>query len=489
MNSLDALAKLDRLSSLDAGFLSLESPTTPMHIGSITYLDPAALRDENGRIRLDEIRALVNERLTLMPRFRQRPIVAAFNLGRPVWVDDIDFDVANHVNEMVLPAPGTELQLRELCSHLMMRTLERSRPLWELWFIDGYEDGDVVLIEKVHHVMMDGVSGVDVAILLTDPSPEVRRLPEPVGSPARHPGAGALLVGGMVDELGHPLSTIGMPLRHLARSIGEDGLLSLPASVAKEVSHLGRAVLSLLNTGTVAPRTSLNQPVGRQRLYDHAELPLATLRHIAEAFDCTLNDVALAAVTGGVRQLLLERGEEPGNKFQVAVPVSTRAAVEHATLGNRLALLLVPLPVDCPDELEQLRIVRRTTRERKSVGQATVTAGLLNGADRLPRPLVDLVAHLTHRQPFANAVVTNVPGPRHPRYLLGARIRRIAPLVPLAGNLDISIGIFSYDTEISFGCFADAERCPDLHTLVAGMRGSIEVLADRSSACPGGTTS
>jgi len=484
MNPIDSLARVDRLSSLDSGFLSLESPTTPMHIGSITWLDSECLRDGHGRIRLDDLRELVEERLALIPRFRQRPIDGPFSLGRPVWADDPDFDVANHVNEIVLPVPGSEAQLRELCAHLMVRTLDRSRPLWELWVVDGYEDGDVVLIEKIHHVMMDGVSGVDVAMLLTDPSAEIGRLPAEHSTPTGHPAAGALLAGGILDEFGIPLSLLTFPLL-VAKRLGGAALhRSDRVTLTKEISQLGRGALSLLNPATVTPRSSLNEPIGRRRSYDHAELSLSAMRRIAKAFDCTLNDVALAAVTGGVRRLLLKRGEDTAKRFQVAVPVSTRQAAEHAMLGNRVAVFLVPLPVDCSDELGQLTAIRQTTRERKDAGQAVAVAGLVHAADRLPAPVIDLLAHLTHRQPFANAVVTNVPGPSNPRYLLGSRIRRIAPIVPLAGNLDFSIGIFSYDEEISFGCFADSDRCPDLHLLIEGIRASVEVLGDLAN---GGT--
>jgi len=484
MNPVDSLASIDRLSSLDMGFLSLESATTPMHIGSITWLEPNRLRDEHGHIRLDDLRELVDERLALVPRFRQRPIDGPFSLGRPVWADDPNFEVANHVNEVVLPAPGSEAQLRELCAHLMVRTLDRFRPLWELWIVDGYENGDVVLIEKIHHVMMDGVSGVDVAMLLTDPSPEIDRLPAKRWTPARPPTASTLLAGGILDELGIPLSMLSFPLT-VARRLGRAAWRrSDCVTLTKEIVQMGRGTLSLLDPTTVTPRSSLNEPIGLGRSYDHTEFSLAPMRRIAKTFDCTLNDVALTAVTGGVRHLLLERGEDTRKRFQVAVPVSTRQAAEHATLGNRLAVLLVPLPIDCPDELGQLTAIHHTTHERKNVGQAVAVASMMRAADRLPAPVIALMAHLTHRQPFANAVVTNVPGPSEPRYLLGSRIRRIAPIVPLAGNLDISIGILSYNNEISFGCFADSERCPDLHSLIEGIRVAIVVLGDLANGGP-----
>ncbi|MGO8877062.1 MAG: wax ester/triacylglycerol synthase family O-acyltransferase [Acidimicrobiales bacterium] len=488
MNAVDRFAHLQRMTSLDAAFLDLETPTTPMHIGSVAYLDPGPLRDRSGRVRLNELRRLVNDRLSLAPRFRQRPVSAPFGLGRPVWVDDPEFDVANHVFETVLPAPGSEQQLADLCTHLMMRTLDRSRPLWELWVVDGYADGSIVLIEKVHHVMMDGVSGVDVALLVTDPTPRVQSLASAAAtgaaagavggaSAASAPDRSLLLAGGALDELGLPLAMVGAPLRMaglLGRALRHP---EVAADLAQEVGALGRGVLSLLQRTTVAPHTPLNEPVGSHRVLSHVEWPLEEMRAVAKTAGCTVNDVALAAVTSGVRSLLLSRGEDPGWRFQVAVPVSTRGATGHLTLGNQVAAFLVSLPTGLPEVSDQLEEVHRITKARKRQGQAGVVAAVLGSSNRWPTALVGLVAHLTHHQRFANAVVTNIPGPPAGRYVLGARMRRIVPLVPLAGNLDVSIGILSYDGEVSFGCLADAERCPDLEVFTDGILQALKTLA------------
>lgn len=506
MRALDRLVGIERLHSLDAGFLLLESPTTPMHIGSLAYLEGAPLRDHHGRIRLDELRRLVDQRLALAPRFRQRPQSAPGGLGRPVWVDDPDFDVANHVNEVVLAPPGGEAELGELFAHLMMRVLERSRPLWELWVVDGCADGSVVLIEKIHHVMMDGISGIDVAMLLTDPEPDPgsdtagrEGPPGPTrggSSPSevaerRPPGRASLLVTGLVDELGLPLWLAAEPVR-LLEGLGVLARGGSPrrfvGQVADEVEHLAtlaRGTRSILARSTVAPRSTLNQPVGRHRRYEHVEVDFAVVRSIAERFDCTVNDVALAAVAGGIRSMRLAGGEPVADVFQVAVPVSTRRAAEHLLLGNRVAAFLVPLPVGEADPARRLATVRDLTRRRKAEGQADLVAAIVAAADRWPMPLVALAAGLAHHQPFANAVVTNVPGPPAARYVLGARLRRLTPLVPLAGNLDLSVGIVSYDGELSFGCFADAERCPKLAALTAGITETTESLAVRARRGPG----
>jgi len=488
VRTLDRLAGLERLGSLDAGFLLLESPTTPMHIGSIATFDGAPLRDGHGRIRLAEIRELVHRRLALAPRFRQRPLGAPGGLGRPVWVDDPSFDVADHVNEVVVAPPGGEAEVLDLFDHLMMRLLDRSRPLWELWVVDGCADRSVVLIEKVHHVMMDGVSGIDVAMLLTDAEPD----PGPDGSaggarpdapaPQRPPPWPLLLVAGVADELGLPLWLAEEPIQ-VARGLGAAvrgpapgrRLVEQAAGTLGHLAAVARGSASLLARQTVAPRTTLNRPVGRHRRYDHVEVDLGDVRSVAAGFDCTVNDVVLAAVAGGIRQLRTDR-HEPAGRFQVAVPVSTRGVAEHLLLGNRVAMFLLPLPVEEADPLARLAAVRVASRRAKGNGQAELVAAVLAAADRWPMPVVASAAALVHHQPFANAVVTNVPGPPTTRYVLGARLRRLAPLVPLARNLDLSVAVVSYDGELSFGCLADAERCPDVAAVTAGIVETIRSL-------------
>jgi WS/DGAT/MGAT family acyltransferase len=492
VKALDRLAGVERLRSLDAGFLAVERPTTPMHFGSLTYLDSAPLRDEDGRIRLDELRRLVDERLALAARFRQRPVPGPLGLGRPIWVEDPHFDVADHVLEVVLPAPGSREQLRELCAGLLMRPLDRSRSPWELWVIDGAEGGGVILLEKIHHAMMDGLSGVDVAMLLTDPTEHVEHVapvehvgptrPGMPGRPARQPGTATRLVTGLVDDLGVPVRALASPLR-----LGAGLLASLrepqrAAEAAREIGRLATGTRSLLRRSTIAPRTPLNEKVGDRRTYDHVEVPLDAVRTIAAAHGCTVNDVALAAVTGGIRRLLLDRGEEPGTRFQVAVPVSTRSAGEHLGFGNRLALFLVPLPVGIDDGLARLEAIRDATRSSKEAGQADAVAALVAAADDWPMLVVDTIAHLVHYQPFANAMVTNVPGPPAPRYLLGSRVRVVAPILPLAGNLDLSVAVFSYDGSLSFGCLADADRCPDVSHVTEGIRDTVGELQQLPSS-------
>lgn len=485
MKALDRLAGLDRLGSLDTGFLVLESPTTPMHIGSLTYLEGGPLRDQDGHIRLSELRRLVDERLALAPRFRQRPVWAPGSVGRPVWADDPDFDVADHVSEVVVAPPGGEAELRDLFVHLMMRVLDRSRPLWELWVVDGCADGSVVLIEKIHHVMMDGVSGIDVAMLLTDAGPEPRPTAPPSTAivPKRSPGWPVLLATGLADELSLPLRLATGPAR-LLQGLGSVIRDGIPAHrLAGRLGYmatLARGGRSLLARETVAPRTELNRPVGAHRIYDHMEVDLTEVRSIADRYGCTVNDVALTAVAGGIRALRLDRGEPAEGAFQVAVPVSTRRSAEHLMLGNRVAAFLLRLPVGEADPARRLEAVHALTRRRKAEGQADLVAAVVAAADRWPTPVVGTVAGFLHHQPFANAVVTNVPGPPGPRFVLGARLRRLAPLVPLARNLDLSVGVVSYDGELSFGCFADADRCPDLAAITAGITATIGSLAGRS---------
>ena len=491
--TLPATTRPTRLHALDAGFLALESPSTPMHFASVAYLDGEPLRDPTGRVRLEDLRRLVEDRLALAPRFRQQPRSAPLGIGRPVWVDDPDFDVADHVNEVVLPAPGTEEQLRDLCAHLMMRALPRSRPLWELWVVDGSADRSVVLLEKVHHVMMDGISGIDVAMLLTDATPEPtapaaaapasdgkHRSPVTAVEPA--PSDIRLLAAGLMGDLGLERWLFEAPARAAGALAGAvrhpAGAARAATATVRRAGTLARGVGSLFTPGTVTPRTPLNRPVGRHRRYAHVEAPLGPLHKVAKAHGCTINDVVLAAVAGGVRRLRLERGEDPATPFQVAVPVSTRHPDEHLVLENRVAVYLVPLPVDLEDPVSRLEEVGAVSRRHKRQGQAELVSAVLATADRWPMAAVGRAARLLHRQPFANAVVTNVPGPSSTRYVLGARLRHFVPLVPLAANLDVSVGVLSYADELSFGCLADAEHCPDVATLAAGIGDTLAALVE-----------
>ena len=461
------MTPVTRLSALDAAFLAAESPVTPMHVGSLSIFEGDPMRDEEGRFRLDDTRTIVEERLQLIPRFRQRVIDVPFGLGRPVWADDPDFDVSHHVRLTTLPSPGSERQLRELCESLHMELLDRSRPLWELWFVDGLAQRRIALIEKVHHAMIDGVSGVDVATALMDLEPEPRRYETEPWTPGPLPNRTGLFASALVDLGAEPFrfaGAVGRAIRH-------------PSGAAAGWAAFGRAASTLASRRTVAPHSSINKPVGRHRRYEVVRQSLAAIQEIREESGGTVNDVVLAAVTGGLRYLLEGRGENvDGRSLEALVPVSLRAQGDHLTLGNRVAAMLVPLPIGEPDARIRLDEVRAAVGIRKEQQQAAATAALMDTTDHWPAVLSARTAGLIHRQPFVNVVVTNVPGPQFPLYAGGARMLETFPIVPLGGNLDVSVGILSYDGQLTIGLFADAATCPDVALLAEGIeKGFLEL--------------
>jgi WS/DGAT/MGAT family acyltransferase len=454
------LSDVTRLSALDAAFLAAESPTTPMHVGSLAIFEGAPFHDESGRFRLADVRTLIDERLHLVPRFRQRAVAVPHGLGRPVWADDPAFDVKHHVRLVTLASPGTDRQLRALCESQHMVLLDRTRPLWELCFVDGVSGGRVALIEKVHHAMVDGVSGVDVATALLDLTPEVRRFDQPPWAPDPLPTSAALQAGAIADLLEEPwrfAQAVGRSVRH-------------PVETMAGFAKVGWAATTLVSRQTIAPHSSINRPVGRERKYEVVRHTMAGIDEIRSELGGTVNDVVLAAVAGGIRELLLKRGESlDGRPLEALVPVSLRPDDEHMMLGNRVAAMLVPLQVDEPDARRRLAAVRAAVEFRKSRQQASVSNALLDTTDHWPAFLAAITAGLIHRQPLVNVVITNVPGPPIPLYAAGARMLEVFPIVPLGGNLDVSVGILSYNGQLTIGLFADATSCPDVAVLAEGI--------------------
>jgi len=474
-----------RLSALDAGFLAMESPITPMHIGSVAVFEGQPLRDEGGRIRMAELRALVEERLDRAPRFRQVARSTWPGLGRPVWVDDPNFDVAHHVKTTTVRAPGQLAQLLELGSELHAELLDRSRPLWEMWVVDGLADGRVGWIEKVHHSMVDGVAGVDFAAALMDLAP--------TAGPSPGPGRTG---GGQTDSSAHPAAGQRKWTAQAAPGLPELAVASLRQAVEAQANVLGqirriatqprqsfqraaaliKGTRSLVQGGLVAPRLSVNcRLTGSRRSMDSVTVSLADIKAVGKAFGVTVNDVVLAATASGLGNLLRQRDEAVVHA-RALVPVSTRAADAHGEMGNSVAAMLIPLPVGETDPLRCLEAVSREVRKRKAAGQAGATGRLIEWADRLPAAVSAGLAGTVHHQPFVNLVVTNVPGSPVPLYMLGARLQEAVPVVPLARNLDLSVGILSYAGALCFGFLADAELVPDLHVLAEGVEKSLAEL-------------
>jgi diacylglycerol O-acyltransferase len=454
-------AVYDRLSALDESFLHLERPETPMHVGAVAVLERKPFYDARGRFRLHDVRALVASRLQLIPRFRKRVMPVPLGQGRPVWVDHEGFDIADHVRVTSLPAPGSRRQLRELAERLTVQVLDRRRPLWELWFVEGVDHGEHVgLVHKSHHTLTDGISGVDIATVLLDFNAEPTVLPpdEWVAEPAPDPTR--LMLDSARERLTRPTELFGTA-RQLA-----DG----PRDALARAADLGRSIGSLVDAQVVAPRLSLNAPVGRGRSFETVRVPVDDVKRVRAAFGGTINDVILAGVGTAVARLLDRRGElRPELTLKVFCPVSVRDDDQRMQLGNRISAMLVPLGVGEPDPLVRLAAVRRTTADLKERRQAVGAAALLGLSEYAAPTLLGLAARAAHAQRFANLMITNIPGPQVPLYCLGARMLEVYPVVPLSRNLTLNVAILSYCGQLHFGLIGDGDAGRDLEVVAGGI--------------------
>jgi WS/DGAT/MGAT family acyltransferase len=460
----------DRLSALDETFLHLERPETPMHVGAVAVLERAPFHDHLGRFRLDDVRAIVASRLQLIPRFRKRVMPVPLGRGRPVWIDHDAFDIADHVRLTSLPAPGSRRQLLELAERLMTQVLDRGRPLWELWFVEGVDRGEHVgLIHKSHHTLTDGISGVDIATVLLDFAREPTVL-EPDGwTPAPPPDPTRLVVDTVREQMTRPAE-----MAHTVRRA-----VDAPRDAVDRATGLGRSIGALLDGQLVAPRLSLNAPVGMGRRIETVRVPLETVRTVREAFGCTVNDVVLAVVGSAVARVLDAHGElHPDLVLKAFCPVSVRDDGQRMQLGNRISTMVVPLAVGEADARIRLDAVRTTTADLKERQQAVGAAALLGLSEYAAPTLLGLAARVAHAQRVANLIVTNVPGPQVPLYCLGAQMYEVYPVVPLSRNLTLNVAILSYCGQLHFGLIGDGQSGRDLERLAGGIEDAVAELGE-----------
>ena len=464
--TIGTMTRYDRLAALDASFLHLESIETPMHVGTLAIFEGAPFFDSSGRFRLAAVRSLVASRLHLIPRFRRRLMSVPMDQGRPIWVDDPRFDVGYHVRLTALPGPGTHEQLLALTARIEAQLLDRTRPLWELWFVEGLEQGRVALVQKTHHALVDGVSGVDVATVLLDFDPKAAVVAPPIWIAEPAPSASRLLADTLMER-----STESAEVARTLR-----GLTRTPQRADDRTSQLARALRTLVDRSPLAPRTSLNVSVGRRRAFVGVKVGLDGVKDIRRAVGGTVNDVVLAGVAGALRRRFQAREETVVDHLRVLCPVSVRDDGEHLQLGNRVSAMFVDLPIGEPDPVARLRAISATTCDLKEREQAVGAAFLLDLTQYAAPAMLGLAARLVQRQPFVNLVVTNVPGPQIPLYCMGARMIEAYPIVPLAQNLSLGIAILSYCGVLHFGLYADGDACPDLALLGEDLRASFREL-------------
>lgn len=473
----------DHLSSLDSAFLEMESPTRIMHVGGLFIFDPA----EGGRrMGFPSFLKLVRSRLHLIPRYRQKVVTPPFRLGSPVWVDDPDFDLSYHVRHAALPAPGTTAQLNEYAARIFSRQLDRDRPLWELYVIEGLEHGRVALLGKTHHAMIDGLSGIDIATVMLDVAPDqsdTLPTPEP-WAPRRTPSSTDLAFDAVKQLATSPA--------HLVESVGR--LAKAPQSAAKRSLDIGLGVGRVVraNLAKPAPRSLLNQPPGRSRRFAIQRIALEDVKAVKNVFDTTVNDVILATIADATGRYLRSRGARTdGLWLRAMVPVSTRAASDAHHLGNRVVSVFVDLPMAEMDAVERLRVCHDSMAEVKS-SHAAVGAGWLIGLGEFAPPTLHAMAsRVAVNSRVYNFLVTNVPGPQLPIYCMGARLLGAFPFTPLAANHSYGVGVTSMDGWLNYGFVADYDAIPDLEVVpamvvaaMAELTASAEALVDRGRRGP-----
>jgi diacylglycerol O-acyltransferase / wax synthase len=460
--------RYERLSGQDASFLVFEGPTTPMNVGGIEIFEGHALMTPQGGVDVARVKQYVASRLHLIPRYRQRLAYIPVE-RRPVWIDDDQFDLDYHIRHAALPRPGNERQLQGVCADILSRPLDRQRPLWEFWIVEGLEGDRFATVTKAHHCMVDGVSGVDVATVTLSPTPDTPVEPPSPWRPRRAPTGVALLR----DEI---LRAARLPF--IARPA------AAPADVLRsDFAERLAAVWDTLRSGLRgAANTPLNQPTGAYRRFAWLSLDLAEVKAVKQRLGGTVNDVVLATVAGAVRRFLQRRRFSlKGLDFRIAAPVNIRAP-DDRTPGNRVSVWLTELPLRERDPRRRLTKIRATTSALKQTKQALGAAVLMQVADWTGPAMVGLGVRFATRMSPYNLLVTNVPGPQFPLYLLGAQLLEAYPLVPLFENQGLGIALFSYAGRLCWGFNADWSLLPDVHTFVDDVRASFAEL--RGAAGP-----
>lgn len=454
----------DRLTGLDASFLHLEDASAHMHVASVMVFegDPPPYED---------LLELIEGRLHLVPRYRQRLGFVPLGQGRPRWVDDPHLNLRYHVRATALPAPGGEDQLRALASRVFAQQLDRDKPLWEIYLVEGLDDNRFALLAKTHHALVDGVSGVDIFSVLFDTSADPAAPPDPGRRwlPAPAP-SGAQLLGEALLERATVPSEVARSVKALFR-----GPRQVVESAARAAYGVGAMAWAGINP---APPSLYNRPIGPHRRFTWVRTDLADIKAIKNELGGTVNDVVLTTVAGALGRHLRRRGQRTdGLELKAMVPVSVRADSERGDLGNKVAAMMAPLPVWCQEPEARLEIVRAQMSDLKEGGQALGAQVLTDLTGYAPPTVMAQASRLMGRQRMFNLVVTNVPGPQLPLYLMGRRAVDPFPMVPLAKGQGLGVAIMSYDGRMNFGLVGDYDVMHDLDDLATDLYASLEELA------------
>jgi diacylglycerol O-acyltransferase / wax synthase len=454
---------LDRLTAVDASFLHQEGSSSHMHVGAVLVFEgpPPSYTDL-----LDHLRG----RLHMVPRYRQKLTFPRFELGRPLWVDDPNFNLEYHVRHTALPSPGSEEQLRNLTARIVSQQLDRSKPLWEIWLVQGLEGNRFALISKTHHSLVDGVSGVDLITVLFDLTPVPQQV-EHDGrewAPAPEPSQATLAATGLRGLVRAPFELAGRAansLSHPRTAIG---------NARQAAEGVGEILWAGLNP---APPTPLNVQIGPHRRFSWVRLELSDFKTVKNAFGGTVNDVVLTVVAGALREFLRSRGvRTEGLELRALVPVSIRAQDEHHQLGNRIAVMRGPLPVYIADPIARLRAVKQAMDGLKESKQALGAEVISNVQNLAPPTILAQASRINFSTRLFNLIVTNVPGPQFPLYLLGRELQDLFPVAFLPEEHALAVAIMSYNGNVAFGLLGDYDALSDIEDIADGLDASLEEL-------------
>jgi WS/DGAT/MGAT family acyltransferase len=462
------------MSPLDASFLHMEDDVSHMHIGSVALF-------EGPSPGYDAFVAMVAGKLPLVPRYRQVVRSVPLDLGRPVWVDDPHFNITYHIRHTALPAPGGVAELRNLVGRVMSLPLDRSKPLWEIWVVENLEEGRFAMVSKTHHCMVDGVSGTDLLSVIMDDSPDAQPRDPGTWEPEQAPPAPLLAAEAVVNLLRSPYEQ-ARALRASTR---------VPRQAVAQLGEVARGIRSMANLARPTPVSTLNGPIGPHRRWEWASASVDDIKVVRKGIGGTFNDVVLAVITKGFRELLLSRGESVDRVVRTLVPVSVRArdvsgkAVGDGTLENKVSAMFPSLPVGLEDAGERLRAISTQMDGLKESRQAVAGEALTSLSGFAPPMLLALGTRLAARtqgQRSVNTVTTNVPGPQHTLYAAGRRMIASYPFVPLGGGMRVGVAIFSYDGNVYFGVTGDYDTAPDIDVLARGIEDGLAELVALASA-------
>lgn len=463
----------ERLSSADVSFFYLEGRTTPQHVGGLALFEPPP-----DGFHYERLVRLLEERISLVPRYRQKVRAIPLHLANPVWVDDPNFDITYHVRRSALPRPGTQQQLLEFCARIQSRLLDRHRPLWEMYLIEGLADGRVAISTKTHHSLVDGLTAIDIAQVLLDNSPEPRRTVEALWMPEPEPSSADLVVEALAGAARRPAAAV--------RDAARLGVRDIRAAAGRVSAAAGSVAATAVATLRPEPSSPLHVTVGEQRRLAVARTRLANYRQVRSAHGGTVNDVVLATVAGALRGWLLYRGKsvDQTTTIRALVPVSVRdsAAQDAGGDNGRVVAVLVDLPVGEPNPVLRLNRITFAMAAHTDLGHSVSADALVALSGFAPPTLHALGARaangLTSRT--HSIVVTNVPGPQQPRYAAGARMIELFPILPLADGKAVSIGLTSYDGGVYYGVNGDRDAMPDVEVLASLIEESLAELVEAS---------